>query len=62
MKSELRFRKKQARIDNKLTSLMCMIMGKDTLNAQQNQSIFDLTNDQIESSSDSTTVCSDSDS
>ena len=43
IQNELDFRRKQAKVDTKLTSIMCMIMGKDVLTDQQKQELFDLT-------------------
>lgn len=55
-RQELKFRKKQARIDTKLTGIMCMIMGKDSLSAGTKQALCDLTksdDDESDSSSES---------
>ena len=44
-REDLKFRRKQSKIDNKLTAIMCMMMGKDYLTDQQKKGLFDLTND-----------------
>ena len=48
---ELKFRRSQARIDNKLTGIMCAVLGKDTLTTDQKRRLFDFTND-VESDSE----------
>lgn len=56
---ELKFRRSQARIDNKLTGIMCAVLGQDTLTPQQKQSLFDFTNEPIELDSDSSSESED---
>ena len=52
-RQELKFRKKQVRIDTKLAGIMCMIMGKDTLSAETKQALCDLTKDDDDDSGES---------